>query len=93
MRAILLEHVPDSLRQFIVANAEETCRRIEMLKSQYAEANQKRDYESADRIYSTLAMLCGPENPPIRVVGGSGGFLLFDEERIRIGPASGQPGC
>lgn len=88
MRAMLLEHVPNSLRESIAANAAEACRRVHALTSQYAEANQKRDYESANRIYAELAELCCPRNPAIRITGGRGGYVVFDEQRIRLVPAN-----
>jgi hypothetical protein len=87
MQAILLQHVSDGFREFVVTNAAETCRAVEALKNRYAEAIRNKDYETENRTYRQVAELCCPDNPPIRIVGGSGGgYVLFDESRVRFLP-------
>jgi len=84
MQVIPIEHIPQDLRELIAQKAKETCDAIESLKTQYAEAVRARDNETANRVCIELAKLCSPQNPAIRIVGGAGGYVEFDEKQIKI---------
>jgi hypothetical protein len=86
MQTILLQHVPDAFREFVAANAEVASRTVEALTRQYFEAVRNFDYTTEARTYKQLAELCCPDNPAIRIVGGSNGYVLYDESRVRFMP-------
>jgi hypothetical protein len=90
MQAILLRHVPDAFRGFVAANAEVASRAVEALTRQYFEAVRNRDYETEARTYRQLAELCCPDNPAIRIVGGSNGYVLYDESLVQFTPRTVQ---
>jgi len=86
MQAILLQHVPDAFREFVALNAEVASRAVKALTGQYFEAVRNRDYTTEARTYRQLAELYCPDNPAIRIVGGSNGYVLYDESRVRFLP-------
>lgn len=90
MQGILLQHVPDAFREFVAANAEAARLAVEALTTRLGEAVRNNDYETQSQIHKQLAALCWPENLPIRIVGGSGGYVLFDESRVRFLPRTGE---